>query len=206
MKTNILQDEEFLKLLECLKIAVHVGEDEYFLPSALSLEPSSNELTFEMHSVPLVFSWGERILPHGFFFTVAVELLGRSKEKGDIKFELRTDIAQCREQIQVKAVHGEIPGVVKLINRTRWIQVCSSSNAEYCPTIYKAVNTAVEKTVKRFMHTGTGSPIVTVLCPIKDHEDHFCLLSTDKKGFTCSAIQSKTGSVTPDMLFWTQGT
>ena len=91
-----------------------------------------------------------------------------------MKFELRTDIAQCREEIQVKAVHGEIPGVVKLINRTRWIQVCSSSNAEYCPTIYKAVNTAVEKTVKRFEHTGICSPIVTVLCPIKDH---YCLLS-----------------------------
>ena len=206
MKTDILQDEEFLKLLESLKIAVHVGGGEYFLPSALSLEPSSNELTFEMHSVPLVFSWGERILPHGFFFTVAVELLGRSNEKGDIKFELRTDIAQCREQIQVNAVHGEIPGIVKLTNRTRWIQLCSSSNAEYCHTIYKAVNTAVEKTVNRFEHTGIRSPTVTVLCPIKDHEDHYCLLSADKKGFTCSANKSRIGSVTPDMLCWTQGT
>ena len=207
MKTNILQDEEFLKLLECLKIAVHVGEGEYFLPSALSLEPSSsNELTCEMHSVPLVFSWGERILPHGFFFTVAVELLDRSKEKDDIRFELRTDITQCREEIQMNAVHCEIPGVVKLINRTRWIQVCSFSNAEYCPTIYKAVNTAVEKTVKRFEHTGIESPTVTVLCPIKDHEDHYCLLSADKKNFTCFANKSRTGSVTLDMLCWTQGT
>ena len=126
---------------------------------------------YKMHSVPLVFSWGERILPHGFFFTVAVELLGRSKEKGDMRFELRTDIAQCREEIQMNAVHGEIPGVVKLINRTRWIQVCSSSSAEYCPTIYKAVNTAVEKTVKRFEHTGIGYPTVTVLCPIEDHHE-----------------------------------
>ena len=206
MKKDILPDEGFLKLLECLKIAVHVGEDEYFLPSALSLEPSSNEFTYEMHSVPLVFSWGERILPHGFFFTVAVELLGRSNEEVDMKFELRTDIAQCREEIQINAVHGEIPGVVKLINRTRWIQVCSSSNAEYCPTIYKAVNTAAEKTVKRFEHTGIGSPTVTVLCPIKDHEDHYCLLSADKKNFTCMANKSRTGSVTQDMLCWTQGT
>ena len=206
MKTNILQDEEFLKLLECLKIAVHVGEGEYFLPSALSLEPSSNEFTFEMHSLPLVFNWGERILPHGFFFTIAVEILGMSNEKGDIRFELHTDIAQCREEIQMKAVRSEIPGVVKLIDRTRWIQVCSSSQARHCPTIYKAVNTAVEKTVKRFEHTGIGSPTVTVLCPIKDHEDHYCLLSADKKEFTCSAKQSRTGSVTPDMLCWTQGT
>ena len=122
------------------------------------------------------------------------------------EFELRTDIAQCREEIQVNAVHGEIPGVVKLINRTRWIQVCSSSQARHCPTIYKAVNTAVEKTVKRFEHTGIGSPKMTVLCPIKDHEDHYCLLSADKKEFTCSANKSRTGSVTPDMLCWTQGT
>ena len=206
METDILQDEEFLKLLECLKIAVHVGEGEYFLPSALSLEPSSKKFHFKMHSVPLVFSWGERILPHGFFFTVAVELLGRSKEKNDIRFELHTDIAQCREEFQMNAVHGEIPGVVKLINRTSWIQVCSSSQARHCPTIYKAVNTAVEKTVKRFEHTGIGSPIVTVLCPIKNHKDHYCLLSADKKKFTCSANQRRTGCVTPDMLCWTQGT
>ena len=211
MKTDILPDEGFLKLLECLKIAVHVGGGEYFLPSALSLEPSSNEFTFKMYSVPLVFSWGERILPHGFFFTVAVELLGRSKEKGDMKFELRTDIAQCREEIQMKTVHGKIPGVVKLINRTRWIQVCSSSSAEYCPTIYKAVNTAVEKTVKRFEHTGVRYPTVTVLCPIEDHDgqetkDHYCILSADKKWFSCTSNQSRTGSVTPDILCWTQGT
>ena len=121
-----------------------------------------------------------------------------------IKFELRTDIAQVREEIQMKAVNGEMPGVVKLMNRTRWIQVCSSSQARHCPTIYKAVNTAVEKTVKRFEHTGIGSPTVTFLCPIKDHEDHFCLLSADRKEFSCTAIQSRTGCVTPGMLCWTQ--
>ena len=208
MKTEILQDEDFLKLLECLKIAVHIGGGEYFLPSALSLEPSSDEFTFEMHSVPLVFNWDEHILPHGFFFTVVVELLGRSKKRGDIRFELRTDIAQCREEIQMKAVHGEIPGVVKLINRTRWIQVCSSSCAEYCPIIYKPVNTAINKTVKRFEHTGIGSPTVTVLCPLKHHgtKDHYCLLSADMKKFSCTANQSRTGSVTSEMLCWTQGT
>ena len=206
MKTDILQDEEFLKLLECLKIAVHVGGDEYFLPSALSLEPSSNESTFEMHSIPLVFSWDERILPHCFFFTVVVELLGRSKEKGDIRFELCADIAQCREEIQMNAIHGEIPGVVRLIKRTRWIEVCSSSQTRHCPTIYDAVNEAVEKTVKRFEHTGVGSPIVTALCPLCETKDHYCLLTTDKKEFTCSANKRRTGCVTPDMLCWTQGT
>ena len=206
IENTVINDDEFLRILECLKIAVKVSEDEYFLPSALSLDADSEKCLIEMHSVPLVFSWGERILPHGFFFTIVVELLGKPTEEDCIRFELRNDIAQCRKEIQVNAVHCEIPGVVKLINRTRWIQVCSSSSARHCHTIYKAVNAAVEKTMKRFEHTGIGSPIVTVLCPLCETKDHYCLLSSDMREFTCSINKSRTGSVTSDMLCWVQGT
>ena len=200
-----LHEDEFLKLLEYLQIAVHVGEGEYFLPSALSLEPTPKQSTFPMHSVPLVFSWGERILPHGFFFTFVVQLLGSPNEEGGHKFELQTDVEQWREEIQVNVVEGIIPGAVKLTNKTRWIQVCSSSTAKHCPNIYKAVNTAIEKTVKRFEHTGIKSPTVTVLCPLCTTRDHYCLLSPDKKEFTCSANKSVIGTVTTDMMCWTQG-
>ena len=34
-----LHNDEFLKLLECLKVVVHVEGDDYFLPSALSFDP-----------------------------------------------------------------------------------------------------------------------------------------------------------------------
>ena len=54
--TCSLCNDEFLKLLECLKIIVKLESEEFFLPSALSFQDLSCE-SFEMHSVPLVFSW-----------------------------------------------------------------------------------------------------------------------------------------------------
>ena len=40
-------DDDFLKILKCLKISVHVGDDDYFLPSALSLEPPVDDSHFQ---------------------------------------------------------------------------------------------------------------------------------------------------------------
>ena len=129
-----LSDDDFLKLLECLKIAVHIGDDDYFLPSALSLEPPSNDPSFKSSCVPLAFTWGGRILPHGFFLTLVVELL--QKKRGDIRnFELQEDIAQCREVIQLSAPDSkiDIPGFVKLVDKKRWIEICySCSTTRYC--------------------------------------------------------------------------
>ena len=72
-----LQNDEFLKLLESLKIAVHDEGEEYFLPSALSFEPLSENCELDQRPVSLAFCWDERYLPHGFFFTVAIELLNK---------------------------------------------------------------------------------------------------------------------------------
>ena len=196
VQSNDLSLEEFVKILICLKIAVGVGKEEYFLPSALSLEPIVEQYEMKMSSVPLVFSWGDRFLPHGFFFTVVVELLGR---EGDYRFELRPDIAQWRGEIQLREATRKIPGVIKLTNRMKWIQVSSSSSARHCPTIYKEVNIAVEKSIARFQHTAIGPPFVTTLCPLCKSSDHYCLLSSDKIELTCG---SNTGSVSREMSCW----
>ena len=94
-----------MKLLECLKIAVHIGDGDYFLPSALSLEPPSNDSSFKSSCVPLVFTWDERILPHGFFLTLVVELLTTKYNVEKYSFILisQKDVDQCRDMIQVSA-------------------------------------------------------------------------------------------------------
>ena len=196
VESNDLSLDEFVRILICLKIAVGVGKEEYFLPSALSLEPIVEECELKMSSIPLVFSWGDRFLPHGFFFTVVVELLGRDS---DCRFELRPDIAQWRGEIQVREATRKIPGVIKLTNRMKWIQVSSSSSARHCPTIYKEVNIAVEKSIARFQHTAIGPPLVTTLCPLCKSSDHYCILSSDKKELTCG---SNTGPVSREMSCW----
>ena len=206
IEDHLISDEEFLKLLESLKVAVHIGGDEYFLPSALSLEPPTEGSSFENGPVPLALLWGDLILPHGFFLTVAVELLQKSRSRDSYEFQLRTDKPQWRGEIQVSEVKRKIPGVVKLGDRQRWIQVSYSSAITYCPLVYQLIHSATQRAVERFHHTGIGSPTIGYVCPLCKEKDHYCYLSADQLFVTCSKDDSKTGPVTADMSCWTQGT
>ena len=194
-------DDDFLKLLECRKIAVHIGDDDYFLPSALSLEPPSNDPSFKSSCVPLAFTWGGRILPHGFFLTLVVELL--QKKHGDIRyFKLQEDVAQCREVIQVSAPDSkiDIPGFVKLVDKKRWIEICySCSTTRYCSDLREIISNAVDRVVKRFKHTGIESPRIGFRCHLCPSNDHYCVLSRDKRMVQCNHSD---GPVSSDMLCW----
>ena len=206
IEDHLISDEEFLKLLESLKVAVHIGGDEYFLPSALSLEPPTEGSSFENGPVPLALLWGDLILPHGFFLTVVVELLQKSRSGDSYEFELRTDRPQWRGEIQMSEVEGKIPGVVKLGDKKRWIQVSYSSASTYCPLVHQLVHSATQRAVERFHHTGIGSPKIGYICPLCKEKDHYCYLSADQLFVTCSKDKDKTGRVTADMSCWTQGT
>ena len=196
-----LSDDDFLKLLECLKITVHIGDDEYFLPSALSLEPPSDDTPFPMSCVPLVFTWDERILPHGFFLTFVVEVFQKKRGKS-FNFELRKDIDQCRDVIQVTVADSkiDIPGFVKLVDKKRWIEICySCSTTRYCSDLREITSNAVDRVMKRFKHTGIKSPRIGFRCRLCPSNDHYCVLSRDKRMVQCNHSD---GPVSPDMLCW----
>ena len=207
IEDHLISDEEFLKLLESLKVAVHIGGDKYFLPSALSLEPPTEGSSFENGPVPLVLFWDDLILPHGFFLTVAVELLQKSRSGDSYEFQLRTDKPQWRGEIQVSEVDGRIPGVVKLGDRKRWIQVSCSSDSDitYCPLVHQLVHNATQQAIERFHHTGIGSPTIGYVCPLCKEKDHYCYLSDNQRSVTCLKNKDKTSQVTADMSCWTQG-
>ena len=203
LEESLLSEEEFLKLLVSLRIAVNIGGEEYFLPSALSLEPPPKESSFECKSIPLSLSWGELILPHGLFPTVCVELL--AGREGGYVFELRRDISQRREEIQLSVEKGRIPGVVKLSDRQRWIEVSYSGDNSYCPTVNGIVNGATQRAIARLRHMGIGSPTIGCVCPLCIAKDHYCYLSEDRHSVSCSINRSKTGPVTADILCWFEG-
>ena len=203
LEESLLSEEEFLKLLESLRIAANIGGDEYFLPSALSLEPPPKESCFESKSNPLSLSWGELILPHGLFPTVCVELL--AGREGGYVFELRKDIDQRREEIQFSEEKGRIPGVVKLNDRQRWIEVSYSGDNSNCPTVNGIVNGATQRAIARLRHMGIRSPTTGSVCPLCITKDHYCYLSEDRRFVTCSINKSKTDRMTADILCWFEG-
>ena len=219
-------DDDFLKILECLKISVHVGDDDYFLPSALSLNTPSSNSPFPMSCVPLVYSWDEQILPHGFFLTLVVELLRQKKSDNDLHFELRKDVIQCRHEIQLIVAKRRIPGVVKLGDRKRWVEVCYSDDMKYCRQLREVTTIAIDKVLKVFEHTGLKSPTICFRCHMCDNEtshhvtlyerfvnwftstqlsdtdDHYCIVSSDQQKVSCSRDESKSKTVSPDMTCW----
>ena len=203
LEESLLSEEEFLKLLVSLRIAVNIGGEEYFLPSALSLEPPPKRSSFKSKSIPLLLSWGELILPHGLFPTVCVELL--AGREGGYVFELRRDIDQRREEIQFSETKGRIPGVVKLSDRQRWIEVSYSGDNSYCPTVNGIVNGATQRAIARFRHMGIRSATIGCVCPYCIAKDHYCYLSEDRRFVTCSIKGSKTSPVKANILCWFEG-
>ena len=204
---NELTNAEFLNILKCLKIACEVGKGQYFLPCTLSLQdpnPFKHELVTD--SVPLVFSWGDRMLPQGFFFTVVVELLSKSGQDRNYTFKPRNDVPQWREEIQLREEKNEIQGVVGLSNRKTWIKVSFTGDVKHCPKIYKEVKAAVNATLsKQFQQQLNKEFTETFLCPCPTKPEHYCTLSKDRNNYTCIADEREDGNATPKMLCWYNG-
>ena len=199
---SALNNDLFLKLLLCLRIADYVGNDEYFLPSALSLDQPCEKLPQD-RCVPVGFLWidsddNDHFLPHGFFFTVAVEFLGAS---GDFVFKVSAK-RQYRQQLFFEEKSNSVPGIVTLTDRNTWIQVSINTPVNYCPNIFNTVKISIDKAMARFERTTRlDPPIVVSLCTIHPSSDHYCTPSPDKKYVTCSV--SKAVELTPaDMLCW----
>ena len=206
--STALSNDLFLKLLLCLRIADYLGNDEYFLPSALSLDqpceiasPEQPNKADENKCTPVGFTFNKRILPHGFFFTVAIAFLSASS---DFVFELCRCLSkrQFRHEIVFEEKSHSIPGTVTLTDRNTWIQVSTTSPTEYCPNIFKSVKIAIHKAMARFERTTRlDPPNVVSLCTIHPNSDHYCTPTPDKKYVTCS--KSKVvGAAPDDMLCW----
>ena len=207
LKCHDLDNHTFLKMIVHLMIAIPIGND-YFLPSALSasLQPSSNA-TIDMKCIPLAFSWDKKFLPHGFFFTVVINLMHKSNT-GSRPYSFVLLVAgssQHRREIRIREANNTIPGVVQLTNRDTWIQVSTSSSRMYCPTIHDLVNNAIQKTITLFkedQNTIVDSPKITYLCPSCENRDHYCILTPEGKEYSCSEDHSITECVREDMLCW----
>ncbi len=205
--STALSNDLFLKLLLCLRVADYIGNDEYFLPSALSLDqpclkvsPEQRNKADEKKCTPVGFTFKKRILPHGFFFTVAIAFLGTSS---DFFFILCRSKRHCRQEIVFEEKSNSIPGIVTLTDRNTWIQVSTTSPPEYWPNIFKSVKIAIHKAMARFERTTRlDPPVVVSLCTIHPNSDHYCTPSHNKKYVTCSDDVSESAKVSPDMLCW----
>ena len=201
---STLSNDIFLKLLLCLRIADYIGNDKYFLPSALSSEkvsPDQLNKADEKKCNPVGFTFDKRILPHGFFFTVAIAFLSASS---DFVFKLcDPSEPQYRQEIVFEEKSNSIPGIVTLTDRNTWIQVSTTSPPEYCPNIFKSVEIAIHKARARFDRiTRLDHPKVVSLCTIHPNSDHYCTPTRNKKYVTCSEPGKAVEPAPTNILCW----
>lgn len=207
-----LNNEKLLKLLLCLKLAVKLRNDEYFLPSALSYSTTDIDRTSGDGYVSCGFTSfhnnEKRILPHNFFLTTVIMLIAASNDsdiKQPFKFELRKDDQQHRDRIQLHDTSQAIPGVVILSNKIWWIEVSMKKvSKDHFPSVHKVVKQAIETTSEHLKHTFDIQEVFP--CPIEDHHDHYCVLTEKKNHYTCSEDISCTGLVQENMKLWFEGT
>ena len=83
-ESNLLTNDNFLKLIRHLRIVFNIDDNTLFIPSLLQVDPTQQSLD-DFHHEPLVFYWYDddyqevRILPQSFYHALIVELL-RKKE------------------------------------------------------------------------------------------------------------------------------
>ena len=190
-------DDDFLRLLECLKIAVHVGDDDYFFPCALSLEPFSHIL-YKSNCIPLVFTWDGQFLSPGFYYTLVVVLLQQRGRDG-IYFEMRKGISgQTRQEIMLR-----VPGAgdVKLCDRKTWLEVHYFGDIKHCFQLQKTISSVITTVLTMPNYSNFGSPTIGFLCNLCSTFDHYCVPSDDQDIVSCSRI-NKTGPLSTESSCW----
>ena len=207
----LISDEVFLKLLETFRMTVRTTErgEEFFFPSVLSIEPPSAGSDPVGGVSPLALLWDQHALPHGFFLTFVIELnkLGR---KDCCRFQPCNDKPQLRNEIYLIEANQRIPGVLKLTDREKWIQVSylGADISAYCSKVLDVIDRAIQQAIDLYQFTGITSPIIRCVCPLCKEKDHYCYayLTAQFRHVICSKDFRETGDMKPEILCWLQGT
>ena len=179
INNEALSNDEFLKILECLKVIVHVEQNEYFIPSVLSVHDNEE---IEQSVYQYVFNWGERVLPPGFFFTLIVQL-----PKELFTFPRSETVSQSRHKINLFV--RDFGGTVTFHNNQKWIGVSyNACNLTYHKAVFEFIYQSMKLVVDRFsVVTGIMFPELSFICPNCITKDlHLCSLTKDRNYYICS--------------------
>ena len=186
-------NDDFLKLLQYLHIAVHVSDDDYFLPCALPLSDASQSFIESPSCDPIVFSWDKKILPHGFFPTLVVNLL---QQKYFALPKMHVEQKRHRAYLKESQIPGEIiiPGGICLVDATQWIELhYYGENCTQCPALRINIENSISEVSKILHLPHMATPQLGFICNglICDvfEARHICTVTKgtpDKINVTCS--------------------
>ncbi len=196
LDNDAISVDSFLHISECLKVIVHVLDDEYFIPSVISVDCYQDCIKHQL--IPCVLNWGKRIVLPCFFSTLIVMLL-RQKDNFTLPYNTKQNLSQARNRIILNV--EQYGGVLTLTNEIKWIGVYYSGDdsIESYIEILKMVREALREVVKDLKNCmGTQYPFLSFVCRCTP-ECHPCKLTVNSKNCICSSDQSNVYPVTDDM-------
>ena len=180
INNEAISDDDFLKILECLKVIVHVEQNEYFIPSVLSVRDNEE---IKQPAYQYAFNWGEQMLPPGFFFTLIVLLL-----KNNFTFPRSKTVSQSRHKIILFV--RNCGGTVTFYNHQKWIGVYYNyvDDLTCHKEVFKIVYQSLKLVVDRFsVGTGIKFPELSFIClSCKTKDLHLCSLTSDRNCYICN--------------------
>ena len=179
INNKAISEDDFLKILECLKVIVHVEQNEYFIPSVLSVHDNEE---IEQSVYQYAFNWGERVLPPGFFFTLIVLL-----PKEHFTFPTSKTVSQSRHKINLFV--RDFGGTLTFHNNQKWIGISyNACNLNYHKAVFEFVYQSLKLVVDRFsVVTGINFPELNFIClNCKTRDLHLCSLTKDRNYYICS--------------------
>ena len=202
---NAISVDDFLRISECLKVIVHVMNDEYFIPSVLSVDSTHDHIKYQL--IPCIINWGDHIVLPWFFNTLIAMLLGlKDQQFSRNHFTLptyQTNLFQSRDKIKLVAEPPHF-GVLTLTNEIRWIGIYYSHNSmESYIAILRIVRQALEevtvslKNVLRAVHFSFPSFLCPTKCVLSVDSRHPCKF--DLRNYQCSLDPHEVQEVTSDM-------
>ncbi len=207
---NAISVDDFLCISECLKVIVHVMNDEYFIPSVLSVDNTIDPIKLDDQLlIPCIINWGrDHIVLPWFFNTLVVMLLHQKDQQSSRKvFTLplkKINVSQSRNRIELDAeLHG---GVLTLTNETWWIGIYySRKNMECYLKILNIVRQALPEVVThlwkvlgKLQFSFPSFPCLAIECK-DDYQHPACELQFDSDHFQCSLDSRREFPVTDNM-------
>ena len=147
----------FFALLEYLRIADQIEKDTYFIPCVLPLD-DPNPVKFITECSPALLTWGENVLPQGFFPALIVQLLRR---KSAARFRPSSGEKQLRRAVYLNSPDGAL----LVVDQTSWFELYFAGEILKFPLMLEAVEESSRRLADRMKIHGYGELIRGVRCP-----------------------------------------
>ena len=198
-----------LQHLHIIKSQPQIGDDCYFLPSALPAYNNSYDKDLPESIKPLYYVWQEQegelrskniLVPQGIFILIYVKLLYLLEQKEYFDKMEFTHHPKYRDAFSLWIhIKGKRCTLYIINNHSRHIEVYFKGPENYCPQVSKLITTAIDESSD--VIRAKRNYVSAFPCPNKT-DQCYCIVDEEYKVANCSNCDSNDISESDSYWYW----